>query len=250
MNKKLILGVLASCSLALTSCLGEGDKEGQITGYFTVNTSGGQTVLYMDGGATIYPTPSSVADLTDGKGLSGVERAMFSLTYPEEFFIQKENGYIEIREAKLTNGDVLPVFVPYTSTEAADAKNVTNTDSIQALNSLDQVWCYGGYFNVTSTTKYYIQDGKAVRPTLSCIMTQSEEDSRVININLLNNLHPLNDKKESIGGNAQLLNSFNISKIKDEFMLSGIDSVTFVVTSQSVNPITFKSSVKQFNKPF
>ena len=77
MNKKTLFAVTSVTSLMFTACIG-GDEEPMNTmqSPFTIHQTTGGVTLYMDGGSVVYPTQTSVNDITNNRRCKYCKRNM------------------------------------------------------------------------------------------------------------------------------------------------------------------------------
>ena len=256
-NKLFILAAVGSL-FTLTSCLG-GDDEPMNTVQSTcsIRSSSSGAVLYLDGGAIVYPTPESVYKLTGTANFGNAKRGIIQFNYADINMTQDANGTV-IREAEVFGGNSIPTF-DIMSKEEAIAKNVFSADSIFALSRLEEknIWAYGGYLNVSYNATYYPNgSGGYFVPSLSAVYELDPKNERNINITLVLNKH---GKKDGVvAGEGTILNSFDISSLRQHFPPSGFDSIhcnlhyliTEGLTSEVSKTIERSIAVKDLDYPW
>lgn len=225
MIKKLFY-LTAVCSAFLTtSCLGGDDEPmNTIQSTCSIRSSSGNPVLYLDGGAIVYPTLESVYKLTGTGGFGSAKRAIIQFQYADINMTQDANGTV-IKNAEVIGGNAIPTFDIMTKDEAM-AKNVLAEDSIFALSDLKEknIWAYGGYLNVSYNATYYPNgSGGYLIPSISAVYEQDPDNERNLDITLVLNKH---GKKDGVvAGEGTILNSFDISSLSHLFPPSGFDSI-------------------------
>lgn len=223
--KRLIdmMKAAALCSAAMcmmTSCLdGENDQHSAY-GYFTV--TGNQTLgytLYQDGGGFVIPTAQSVSDLTNGKGLGDVERALLSFTYQEKDVAQDKNS---ITGAKLYSGESLPVY-DLLSTKAATEQHVLDADSTFAVGGISGLWVYRGYMTLIYSGQYAWNKDKNgyLYPVTNLVYDAEQQIPNELSLQLCHNEHRTKD--EMPAGKRDFVMSFRLKDLQG--LVPGQDSI-------------------------
>lgn len=227
MNKKTLFAVTTVSYLLFTACIG-GDEEPMNTmqSPFTIHQTTGGVVLYMDGGSVVYPTQTSVNDITNNKGFGDVKRAVLQFQYDETMVTDNGNNTATIRNAVLIGGNGIPTFNALTKEEARE-KNVLEEDSIFGFNDLTKsnIWFSRGFLTISYNSTYYSNvNGGYHIPTANAIIEADPANQRNIDITLLLNKHT--KKGDRAVGNATIINSFDITNFAHLFPSSGFDSIS------------------------
>lgn len=107
MNKKIyLMAFLCAVFLCLVSCELDDVKSQQImNGYFTITGSSPNYKLIADNGTIVYPTSSSVSDITKGFGFGNHKRDYFKhLLQQREYDNRERNHYNS--QCRITEGDI------------------------------------------------------------------------------------------------------------------------------------------------
>ena len=254
MKKSFFYAAFAAVMTLFVSCLdSEEDNTRYLQGAFTIQNGAGSVVMYMDGGNVVYPTASSVAALTDGKGFGSVQRALLTLTYFEESATQNTDGTYVIRDAELKSGGKIPVH-NFLTLDQAQAQNVLATDSVFSIDGLNQtngVWLYKGYMTVTYQTTYGVRNSKYVIPTLNATYQYDENNPSVVDVTLVLNKHL--SKGDMTVGSTELLDSFDLTMLKFKHPELATGEVTFNInykTADGNKSVTRKIKSNDFSFPF
>lgn len=242
LKKSTLLATALAAIGLLASCLdGENDQHSAYA-YFTVtgNNSSGY-VLYQDGGGKIIPTMQSVSDLTNGKGLEKVERALLQFTYQE-----KDVTDNTITGAVLTGGESVTPFNPVVR-QMAESQKILSADSIFNIGSVSSVWAYRGYLNIVYNGYYGWNEKKDgyLYPTTNLVYEMDQQIPNELNLTFCHNER--RSKSVNPAGQMTFTSCFRLNQLQN--LAPGNDSVTVKISAAGLSsPIKFKVAREDFNK--
>lgn len=209
-------------ALGLTSCDNETNDTQMITGYCTVEGSNPNYTFLMDGGGTVEPTPSSITEITGGKGMP-TQRALVYIEYEKSDFIEVagSNDWI-IKNGEMKGGAGIEIGTLLSKSQA-EQKNLLAADSIFKINKLNNCWAWNGYLNVSINGYYSYQNSRTVRPSFEVMVAETAEN--LMKLKVLYNRH--SSKDAAIGGDVDLIKSYNIRQWL--MGVPGKDSVTIEI---------------------
>lgn len=236
--------IAAATTCTVTSCMNGGDDSHTMISYFTVtgnNTSG--YVLYQDGGGKMIPTLSSVSDLTNGKGFGDLERLQLAFKFSESDLDESKNT---ITGAELTSGESLLVVDPVLQGEA-EALNMTDKDSIYAINNVSALWAYRGYMTIIYNGNYSWSEKKDgyLYPKTNFIYSMSDQKPNEVDLTLCHN------ERRPAKSNAAGAMNFTVSLRLPRLLAAtpGNDSVRINIAAQGLEkPLVIKVAREDFNK--
>lgn len=229
-----IIAVLIA-SLGLTSCIDDGDSRNYLAGHVTIEGTYPNYTLYHRQGYIIKLTPSSVSELTGGKGFGTNKRGFFNVSFRDE---DVKYNYIEgtekLRDITIENAEL--ISGSYVSTlnimahETAESKNLLAADSIFAINRYEDFWIDHGYLNIVVEAPYSIIDGGYVYPTMNVIYKEEDIKENAITLTMLYNRHTSKDAKKSIGS---FITAYPIKNLISA--VPGNDSITVTVRTDGAD---------------
>lgn len=220
----LCAGLVAG--VAFTSCLGESDDSDNtysIAGYYTITGSmlTGYT-LHQDGGGTIIPSTSSVANVAGASGFGDHKRAMLMVQYKASMVSSDNN--------KITGGEIISgsylAEKQIQSAQEAGQSGMTSADSIFSVNTFDALWSYNGWLNAGVTGRYSQVDGKNVVPSFLLVYDEDKLVADSLFLTLLYNRH--SPQNAIAAGSTQTYASFPLDDMRD-VVPGSKDSVVVVV---------------------
>lgn len=241
--KKTLSTIMAATVAAslLTSCLDKGENTLMGFGYFTVENNGSTVILHQDGGGTVYPSSSSVSDLTQGKGMKDIERASFTYQYTEGNISQDGNS---ITDVKLITGETIPVEMPMTLQDA-QAKNVMSEDSLNNISKVYQAWAYKGYLTLSIRGSYIYNSEKKsyLWPTMNLVYDPKETIPNELHLRFCYNKRVT--KNEANAGERDFILSYRLQPFAMDPTVK--DSVKLVITFDGIaKPTEFKVARNDF----
>lgn len=254
MTNKTIFSLVIGCILFTTSCI-EDNKNNKCTlqSTFTIAHTSNTSVLYNDGGITIYPSAAGLAALSDNNFMN-VKRALLLVSYDEDNVIDNTFPNVTIKEADIVEGTAIPTRNVLQKNDA-ERLNQLDPDSIFAIDNLTpstDIWFYRGYMNISFVTSYYSKNNKNVIPTMNVIFEQDEKDPRKAGLTLILNKHA-DYRSDAIVGSARIVNSIDITSLKNYFPPAGIDSVMFNINyriASGETSVERKVSLNDFYYPY
>lgn len=242
--KKSILAVattILATSTMMTSC--DMDVENTLTrmGFFTIEKNGNSYILHQDGGGTVIPTDQSVYDISGGKGLKDVERAMFYFNYKESDI---SADYNTITGATLTQGSIIPVKEPI-ALQKAEEGNILSTDSIHQVTSVSHVWGYRGYLSFLFIAPYRMGEKTGIYPNMNLVYDPEEMLPNELNLHFYYNKR--GENKQSDYGKQEFIHSFSLTGL--DACIPGSDSVKLNVVVDGIKePVHIKLGRNDFKK--
>lgn len=227
MNKKITFVSAALSSILLSACIGGGDDDpmSYIYSSFTIKPTSNGVAMYMDGGGIVYPTAESINEITQNKGFGDVKRAFFQIQYDQSLVTDNGDGTGTFKGVKLLSGNSIPTTYAMTREDAL-SKNVLVEDSIFGCSDITNLWVYRGYLNVGYKTTYYAKSGGGYHvPTSNIIIEQDPANVRNLDITFVVNKH--SKKGDRAIGEAEIVNSFDITQFSHLFPVSGFDSINY-----------------------
>lgn len=253
MTTKSILSLFIG-GVVLTSCIDDNNStKSSLQSTFTIAHTSNTSVLYNDGGITIYPSAAGLAALSDNN-FKNVKRALLVVSYDEDNVIDNTFPDVTIKDADIIEGTAIPTFNIMQKREA-ERLNQLDPDSIFAIDNISpmtDIWFYRGYMNISYVSSYYTKDKKSLVPSMTVIFEQDESDARKGNLTLLLNKHA-DYRNDAVSGTARIINSIDITSLKNYFPPSGIDSVMFKInykTSSGETSVQMNVSLKDFYYPY
>lgn len=220
MNKKIyLMTFLCAVFLCLVSCELDDVKSQQImNGYFTITGSSPNYKLIADNGTIVYPTSSSVSDITKGFGFGNHKRVYFNIYYNKEN-MTTENETITIRNAELQKVTYLIEMKTICEEEATKA-GIMQEDSIFPINTLGNCWLSNGYLTSLFAASYSIINDIIVESDANLCATNISDNA--VTFKMLYNRHTKKNDTNVKSNKENYAYSFDISKLN----IPGNDSVT------------------------
>ena len=244
--KKKFLPMAAFCTVlaAFTSCLNHDDDSLPVYyDYFTITQHGDGYVLYSDNdNVVVYPTATSVATVTAGKGFADNKRVELYMEYNPEYLTTEGEKKV-LRNAELKGGNYIRTLSLKSRTEA-EAENLCVDDSIFSIESLDRVWARNGYLNTKVTGCYSGNNKGGIRPTVNLMLEYDADVENAASIRLLYNRHSTKDCYTM--GRTQFLTSYDASLLLE---VPGSDSISLKVYTDSLNAKSLKIARKDLLHP-
>ena len=237
MKKIYFLALSCAIMLGLASCDPGEDKSQQVLyGYFSVVGSYPNYKFVEDGGTIVYPSPQSVADVTQGAGFGNNKRVQFTAYfYPKDMITTDD--VTEVNNATLQQGSVIPVDYPITMAKA-EKDSINVADSIFTVKSLGSWWVSNGYLTTNFIANYSVVNSAAIVPTTKLCLTSISDNA--INFTLYYNRHT---KKDTEYSEANFTYSFDITNIS----VPGNDSVTVTFDTEGIKSSYLKIPRSAFN---
>lgn len=239
-----------TCSLlatiSLTSCMGDDNSNsGQMQTYCTIDSTMEPNYnIWMDGGGLAHPTALSVQQVTGGKGLSGMRRALVTFSYTGEDIEKREDMPI-VNNAQLLNVVPIPVVRPITLSEAESTKQ-TLPDSCFTITQVKDAWAYKGYITAVTTVQYYKKGDKVITPTLNLVYDPAECSGSEFKMKLMLNCH--DSKSATPAGVATLAISYPTYYLAH--LATGSDKIIVTVEHDNgIAPKTFYMTREDFKEP-
>lgn len=229
--KTLMLLVAVLSAFALTSC-NDSDSTRYLNGHVTIEGEYPNYTLYFREGYVAKMNPSSVSQMTGGKGFSA-KRAYLTISFVDENVVYEyESGTtdkvksITINNADLVGGNYITTLnvMPY---ENAEQKNLTVADSIFSIDKVEDFWIHRQYLNLVVSAPYSVSSSAYVYPTMNLTYKQSDIKENAITMTLLYNRHTKKDVSSQTGS---FITAYPIGSIVN--YVPGNDSITVTVKTE------------------
>lgn len=186
----LLAAALMATTVLTTSCLGDDDatdnNDYTLYGYCTIAGTNPNYKFYFDGGGLVIPSTTSITTATSGTGFGNNTRAYFYMTYKGKNYTTNSDGEVQVTEAEIQTGTILPVRNIRTQSEAF-ADSITANDSIYTITSLDNVWAYRGYLTTLVTGPYATNTSGALYPRVNLVYNPEDVSENAIKFHLYYN---------------------------------------------------------------
>lgn len=225
------IGTLASCN--------DSDNDSMLfTGHFVIEGSYPNYTLYHPGNYVFHLSPSSVQQVTGGKGFGEHKRCFFQLQFKQSDITYSDpvnkTGEVTVNNAEIIQGSYVSEENPMHYTTAVD-RNLTATDSIFPVEKFTDYWYHRGFLNLAVEAKYSIVNSQGVYPSMT--LTYNEEDitENSIVLKLLYNRHTSKDASNATGN---FITAYPLDNII--YQVPGNDSIRVVVESMGGTTDEFK----------
>lgn len=194
----ILMSIVTVCSMFVSCISSDGSNTTTLSGYFTIEGTYPNYVLYMDGGGIVYCDPQSVASLTEGKGFGNVKRASISATCDFDKMTKDAKGQVIIKDARLTYCSAIPER-KVLSTDIAEQNNILASDSLFDFLKYNECWYYRNYLTLIVTGFYSLNDSqRGIMPTVNLVCADDSISANRIAFNICYNQHAKKDDKASV----------------------------------------------------
>jgi len=245
---KFLFTVLVILTATLiTSCMGIDDYENTytVTGYCTITGTNPSYKLYLDGGGVITPSISSVSELTENNGFGDYKRVYMSMTYKTSDYSTNADGEAIINQAELKSGYYIDLKDILTK-EKAEKDSVLKNDSIDTIDSFDNVWAYRGYITAAVQGYYRTDNSTGIYPEINLVYSPEDIMENAIKFHIYYNMHK--NRGTSKYGPYTFVTSYSLQSLAHEipgtdditmyFEVDGADAKTITVSRKNLIPPT------------
>lgn len=241
MRKIYFVAFTCAILLGLASCLTNDDVDNRplMSGYFTITGSAPNYKLIADDGTVVYPTATSVSEISNGLGFGNHKRIYFNVKYyPEN--MKTENDTLTIYNGDLVKGAYL-IEMKTLSEEEATKAGILKEDSIYPINTLSNFWVANGYLTTLFLADYSINNGIYVTSDANLYTTDIRENG--VTVKMVYNRHTPTNDNTITKNEGTYAYSFDISMLN----IPGNDSVTFTFETLGKQSYNYKAPRSALN---